>query len=207
MDLSRPYHGIATTLDGDVLAALAGTTRPSSGRQVARLARHGSQPAVNAALDRLVRQGLVHREHAPPAMLYTLNRAHVGFPAVEALAAMRIELLDRLRKLIAGWGLAAAHASLFGSAARADGGVDSDVDLVVVRPRGIDEEDERWRSQLDELRRAVPAWTGNGASIVELPEESLPDVVASNPPVLDSWRRDAVHLAGRSLDQLMGGHE
>jgi predicted nucleotidyltransferase len=204
MDLSRPYSAVAATVDGDVLIALAGTTRPSTGRQVARLVRRGSQPAVNAALDRLVRHGLVHRTAAPPALLYTLNREHVGYAAVEALAAMRTDLLHRLRELFAGWAVSAVHVSMFGSAARADGGIDSDIDLVVVRPSGVPEEDDRWRAQLSELTAAVCLWTGNPASIAELAEETLPRFLTTKPPVLADWRRDAVHLAGRSIEETIG---
>jgi predicted nucleotidyltransferase len=204
MDLTRPYSGIAATVDGDVLVALARTVRPSTGRQLARQVRRGSQTAVNQALERLVAHGLVHRQAAPPALLYTLNRDHVGYPAVEALASMRAELLRRLRELFARWEIPVVHASMYGSAARADGGTDSDVDLVVVRPRGVAEDDGRWEEQLGALREAVSAWSGNAASIVELPEDELPKLVASDLPVLSEWRRDAVLLAGSSLDEPPG---
>jgi DNA-binding transcriptional ArsR family regulator len=199
VDLSRPYSGIAPTVDGDVLVALAGTTRPLTGRQVSRLARRGSQTAVNRALDRLTAHGLVRREPAPPAMLYTLNRDHVGYRAVEALAGMRNLLLERLRGRFAQWAIRPVHASMFGSGARADGGVDSDVDIVVVRPRAVDEEDDRWQEQMSGLRTAVSAWSGNAASVVEMAEDELAGFVAANPPVLAEWRGDAVRLAGRSL--------
>lgn len=204
MDLSRPYSSIAATVDGDVLVALWRMTRPSTGRHVARLVQRGSQPAVNAALDRLVRQGLVERTSAPPALLYTLNREHVGYPAVEALAGMRSELLRRLRERFASWDVPALHASMFGSAARADGGIDSGVDLVVVRPRHVEEDEPRWQQQVSALRRAVSAWTGNAASIVELAEEAVTDVVARQPVALASWRDDAVELAGRPVAELLG---
>lgn len=204
MDLSRPYSAIATTVDGDVLVALAHTRGARSGRQLARTVRRGSQPAVNAALGRLVDQGLVRREAAPPAALYTLNRDHIGYPAVAALANMRRELFRRLREHLAGWAIAPVHASMFGSAARGDGDVASDIDLVVVRPRGIDEEDERWQEQLSQLAGAVRAWTGNVASIIELDERGVSEVAVSSLPALAAWREDAIELAGRSLAETIG---
>ena len=67
MDVSRAYSAVAQTVEGDVLMVLAGTTQPLSGRRVARLAQRGSVAAVAKALDRLVRQGVVLRQEAPPA--------------------------------------------------------------------------------------------------------------------------------------------
>lgn len=203
MDLSRPHTGIAATIDGDALMALVGADR-LTGRQVARLVRRGSQPAVNTALNRLARQGLVHRESVPPAMLYSLNRDHVGYPAVEALAAMRTEFLSRLRELLAGWETPAVHVSLFGSAARADGDADSDIDLLVIRPRGVVEEDEHWQTQLSRLADSVRAWTGNAASIIELEEGALSSALASGIPALVAWRDDAIVLAGSSVETVIG---
>jgi hypothetical protein len=203
MDLSRPYSGIASTVEGDVLVALAATTRPMTGRQVARVVRRGSQPAVNRALNRLAAHGLVNREPAPPAVLYSLNREHVGYAAVEALAGMRTELLRRLREQLVRWEIPAVHVSMFGSAARGDGAASSDVDLAVVRPRGVDEDDEQWQAQLGGLRDAVRSWSGNAASIVELGEETLANAAGADLPVLADWRRDAVQLAGRPLGEVL----
>lgn len=87
---------MVTTLEGDVLVALAGTTRPLTGRQVAGLVPRGSQKAVSVALDRLVEQGIVLRQEAGRAYLHVLNRDHLAAPAVEVLAGLRGELLARL---------------------------------------------------------------------------------------------------------------
>jgi predicted nucleotidyltransferase len=204
MDLSRPYSAISPSLEGDVLVALAASAAHMTGRQVARMVRRGSQPAVNAALERLVAQGIVLREAAPPAYLYELNDTHVGYPAVKALANMRAELLHRLRLLTRKWRVKAAHVSMFGSAARADGGSDSDIDLFVVRPRNVSAEDKLWSRDLSDLDEAVIAWTGNRASIVEVGEESLPLLHDENPSVLAALRAEGIHLAGAELADILG---
>src|SRR5213595_1475873 len=97
MDLSRPWALIRSPIDTEVLLALGGTTRPLTGREVARLVRTGSQPAVNTALRRLAAQGLARAEEAGSAFLYTFNREHLGAPAIELLAEIRSELERRLR--------------------------------------------------------------------------------------------------------------
>src|SRR5213592_1846777 len=96
MDLARPWGLIRSSIDTEVLLVLSGTTRPLTGREVARLVRTGSQPAVNASLRRLAEEGLVHAEEAGNAYLHTLNREHLGAPVVELLRDIRRELERRL---------------------------------------------------------------------------------------------------------------
>ena len=204
VDVSRPYSAVSPTLDGEVLVTLAGTTRPLSGRQVARLARRGTQRGVLGALHRLVEQGLVDAQDAGKAVLYTLNRDHLAYPAVEILAGIRTELIDRLRETIASWQVQPLHASVFGSAARGDGDTASDIDLFVVRPDEVDAEDPAWREQLDKLSASVRRWTGNHGAIAEA---STSDVVRLNrerPPVVDDLETDAILLVGVRTKDLPG---
>lgn len=203
MDVARPYSAVSPTVDGDVLVVLAGTTKPLTGRQVAQLARRGSQKAVSVALDRLVEHGLVLREEAGRAYLHRLNRDHLAAAAVESLAAMRSELLRRLREHIGQWVLAPSHASLFGSAARADGDTESDIDLLVARPGAVDEDDPAWREQLEGLAEAVHTWTGNHAGIIELSEGEFAALPAQRPPILDDLRAHGIDLAGEKLRQAL----
>lgn len=182
---------------------LAGTTRPMTGRQIARLVG-ASHEGVRKVLRRAADQGLVHREPAGRATMYALNRDHVAAAAVELLAGLRNEFVQRARGALADWYIQPVHASVFGSSARGDGDVDSDIDLLVVRPRGVQEENEAWRSQLDLLTSAVRAWTGNHASIVELPEEGLRGPGHPPPPVVAEVRRDAIDLAGKPVRELLG---
>jgi predicted nucleotidyltransferase len=183
-------------VEGEALVVLAGTTAPLTGRQIARLARRGTSPAVSAALDRLVEQGLVHRERAGRAYLHSLNRDHVAAPAVQLLAGLRSELLRRLRTGLRAFRPRPVHASMFGSVARGDGDTRSDIDLLVVRRADVGEDDPEWRRQLDAFREAVHAWTGNHAAIIELGEEELATVRIERPRVLDDLRADGIDLAG-----------
>jgi predicted nucleotidyltransferase len=207
LDVAFPHSAVSPTLEGDVLVVLAGTTRPLTGREVARLARRGTQPAVAAALNRLVRQGLVHREEIGGSFLHTLNRDHLAAPAVLVLAGLRTELLERLRAAAGDWEVQPASAALFGSAARGDGDVDSDIDLLVVRPAQVDEEEERWRMQIARLAEDVHAWTGNHASLIEVAEQDLPGLMDAHPPVLDSLRTEAIPLAGVPPGRLLPDRE
>ena len=203
VDVARPYAAVAPGIHGDVLAVLAGTTAPLTGRQIARLAARGTSPSVSAALDRLVEQGLVHRQVAGRAYLHTLNRDHVAAPAVQALAGLRGELLRRLRDTLAQWNPAPVHASMFGSAARGDGDASSDIDLLVMRPKGVDAEGAAWRDQVHALAESVLAWTGNHAGISEIAETDLATLRRKPPPVLKDVRAEGIDLAGVPVRSLL----
>lgn len=195
---------MAPTVEGDALVVLAGTTQPLTGRRVARLAQRGSVAAIAKALERLVSQGLVLRQEAPPAALYTLNRQHVAASAVETLALIRTELLDRLRQAFSTWSIPPVHASMFGSTARQDGDIDSDIDILVVRPARVDAEDATWTEQLHTLGGAILAWTGNHAGVIDFAEQDIGQMREENPPVLQDLRRDGIDLAGTPLHALLG---
>jgi predicted nucleotidyltransferase len=196
MDVSRPFTALSPSVDLDVLVVLAGSTVPRSGREIARRSAR-SKTGVQHVLDRLVEHGLVDRLDAGNASLYTLNRDHLLAPSVEQMAGARAELIRRLRAQILGWKIAPAHASLFGSAARGDGDLASDIDLLIVRPTPIDAEDEIWRAQIDALADFVLRSSGNHAGIVEVSEDDLPRLRKERPAVVAQVQEDAVDLAGQ----------
>jgi predicted nucleotidyltransferase len=204
MDLSRPWALFRSPIDMEALVVLRGTTRPLTGREVARLVRNGSQPAVNAALRRLAEEGVVHAQEAGNAYMYTLNRAHLAAPALEQMLGIRSELERRLRSAIAEWEIAPAHASVFGSAARGDGDTRSDIDLFVVRPARVSAENPRWRAQLERLSEDVYAWTGNRVGLSEVSTADVRRLGRERPPVVDELRRDSITLAGTATDELLG---
>ena len=149
MDMSDPFSTVCPTLDGPVLSVLAGFCRdPLSARDVARLVSRGSWSGVRKTLHRLAEQGVVRREEAGNVQLYTLNREHLAAPSIERLADLRGELIRRLTDSVHAWTISPRHASIFGSAARGDGDLESDVDLFVVRPAKINAENATWRQRL-----------------------------------------------------------
>src|SRR5919204_1322467 len=194
MDLSRPWAPIRSPVDMEVLRVLCGTTRPLTGREVARLVRAASQPTVNASLRRLSEEGLLRAEEAGNAYLNTINREHLAAPAVELLADVWAELERRLRDEIAGWQIAPVHLSIFGSAARGDGDTASDIDIFVIRTRDVPDDDPLWREQLGRLSDHVLAWTGNHAALSEVSETDLRRLRRERPPVVDELTHHAITI-------------
>jgi predicted nucleotidyltransferase len=176
MDFRHPLSIITPTLDGDVLAVLAGAEEEFTGRRIHRLLGHGSEHGVRKAADRLVDQGIVVRRQAGQAKLYGLNRDHLAASCIESLASLRAELIRRLRERVAAWRPPPHTVIIFGSVARAEARVESDLDLLVVRPAQIDEDEPRWQQQLADLERDATAWTGNEARIIEYGASDVADV-------------------------------
>jgi hypothetical protein len=141
-------------------------------------------------------------QEAGNVTLYSLNRRHLAAPAVDILVGLREELVRRLSDAITSWSVPAVHASLFGSAARGDGDVSSDIDLFVVRPRSVDQGDPTWRAQVDQLAVDVLAWTGNHAGIAEVGEAEIRAVRRSDAG--QSIRADGIALAGKPVDEVLG---
>jgi len=203
MDVTRPYTAICPTLDSEVLSVLAGTSRPLSGREVSRLVGRTSHTGVRAVLNRLSEHGVVDRQEAGRAFLFTLNREHLAAPAVTVLAGMRTELVRRLCHAIESWRIVPIHASIFGSAVRGDGDTTSDIDLFIVRPKDIDDDDPVWREQLDRLATSVRRWTGNHAGIAEIAEMEIPRLRGAEPPIVAELKEDAVLLFGSGVSALL----
>jgi hypothetical protein len=204
MNVSRPISAVSPSLEGEVLQTLAGTTRVMTGRQVAVMTGRSSHSGVLDALHRLADQGLVDRVELNRAFLFSLNREHLAANAVIALTRLRTKLVEELRREIAGWETAPIHASLFGSTARGDGDIHSDIDLFVVRPAAVDEEDRQWRTQADGLAAKIERWTGNRASIVDIAETEIARLRTKRPPIVDSLNSDAIPLGGSPIAPLFG---
>jgi predicted nucleotidyltransferase len=202
MDVSRPYAAVCPTLDGDVLRVLAGTELGLTGREVAAMAGRASHKGVLNSLHRLTAHGLVKRVPLNRAYLFALNRDHIAADAVELLMALRPKLFERIEEAIGSWEVPPMHASVFGSTARGDGGLDSDIDLLIVPPPGA-AGDERWQGQVDALRDQIETWTGNQANIVERSETQVAELVRQERPIVAELRSDAIVLAGRDVASLL----
>lgn len=94
---------------------------------------------------------------------------------------------------------------MFGSAARGDGDPESDIDVFLVRPREVEEDDEEWRGLVEFLAESIERWTGNDAGIVEFAESGLGKLRQRRPPVLRELDRDAIDLAGTPIRKLLAG--
>jgi predicted nucleotidyltransferase len=203
MDVSRPYAAVCPTLDGDVLRVLAGTTLGLTGREVAAMAGRRSHSGVLDSLHRLTKHGLVKRVPLNRAYLFALNGDHVAAEAVRLLMDLRPKLFHLIRGAIAEWLIAPVHASVFGSTARGDGDVESDIDVLIVRPPHVAQDEPRWQAQVDALGEKIEAWTGNLANIVERSEAELAELREQERPIVAELYSDAIVVGGCDLATLL----
>ncbi len=200
MNLSKPISSVIPSGHGAVLGVLARTERPLSGRTVAELTDgQVSRSRTNDVLSELTSAGLVLCEKQPPAKLYVLNRSHVAAEAIVALAQLRDRLLDRMRTRFEEWPLPPLAAWLFGSFARGEGDVRSDIDVFIVRPDTIDADDPRWTSQLDAFTADVTAWSGNGCSAIDYSNAEFVKMVDAAERIAADVRRDGILLSGSDV--------
>lgn len=223
MDLSDPTRAVTATLDGTVLAVLAVAGRPLTVGQVARQAVRGSEIGIRRSLARLVEQGIVRATWMGRNQVHELNREHVAAEVAVLLAGLRSELWRRLREELGSWRVRPLYAGVFGSAARGDGDVDSDIDLLLVHPPFVGESQPdtaepasspsvveavdsavlssgepdpalQWQAQTDRLRGLVLAWTGNPLQIVDLSFRDWRRPPTQYQPLLDEVRREGVQI-------------
>jgi len=167
MDLSDPTRSLSPTLHLVVLATLARTQAPVSGRGLARLLQgKASQRGVADALKHLVDHGLVIREDHPPSASFSLNRNHVAAGIAGLLGELKDALRQRCSAEVASWAQRPLWAALFGSIARGEGDASSDIDVALVVPDELDLNSPEWMDQLGQLAERVRSWTGNEASVV-----------------------------------------
>lgn len=207
MDLSDPISVVIPSLEGQVLRVLAHTTAPLSGSRIAELVTTGSNPGIRTALSRLVRHGTVLARRSGPSILYTANRDHLTWPAVEHAVQAADTLLDTLQVRIAD--LAQAHLgqfdagrttlALFGSVARGASTLDSDIDIVAVFPDNVDA--DTIEQLVDVVTASVERWTGNSCNVYDVTSSRLAQLIAANDPMIESWAAEARTFLGPDLRQ------
>ncbi len=191
MQLQHPFGVVTPTLDGSVLSVLALADQSFTGRQVHQLAGRGTEQGVRNALERLVAQGMVLRSQAGSSYLYELNRRHLAAPHVVGLATVRDELFARWRQLIEGWPLRPRAVVLFGSAARGEMQLDSDIDLLVV----VDEGTEELDGFIEQLQAETSAWTGNDARVLCVTASQ----VSPDEPIFAAAAEEGIMIVGDRL--------
>lgn len=170
MQLNQPFATVTPTLDGDVLAVLARADATFTTGQLHRVVPTASEDGIRRVLQRLAAQGVVLSERVGNAYAYRLNREHLAAEHFVGLANLMSAFLAGLTAHLDRWHPAPVYAAVFGSAARGTMTPGSDIDLLLVRPSGVD---DAWDGQVHALAETVSRWTGNDARPLVVDESDI----------------------------------
>ncbi|MFL6047527.1 MAG: nucleotidyltransferase domain-containing protein [Propionibacteriaceae bacterium] len=194
MLFSEPFGGVVPGVRGAVLAVLLRTDAPLTGRQVhALISDHYSLWTVQEALKALTQLGLVHTQTIGRAGVHTINEDHVSVPPLRALLDPIAALTEIVREAV---GNDVKAVILFGSIARGEASIQSDVDLAVIAPVG-------WDGSTD-VEDAVRARLGNDCDVLVFTPEDFTRLLDTGEPVAQEILADGVALIG-SIPRVTSG--
>jgi DNA-binding transcriptional ArsR family regulator len=201
VDFVHPIEAIIPGAQGRVLSVLTNTTAELNLRTIAELSGI-SQAQASRVLPELVELGIVERREVPPSSLFRLVTEHVAFRALRILAHATDTVFDEIGRLANGLPIPPVSIIVFGSFARGEARTDSDIDIVVVRPRDVDEDDPRWGAPVEEWRRRVRRLTGNRVELLELDVNEAASRLAGPGDLWNAIRRDGHVVHGAALEDL-----
>lgn len=185
MNMGEPFGGLIPGARGAVLAVLLRTGAPLTGRGVHSLvADSHSLGAVQQALRDLDQLGVVLTEPVGRAGVHQINESHEAIESLRSLASPVSMLTRVVREVVSG----VDAVILFGSVARGESDIGSDIDLVVVAP-------SQWDGRA-ELQRHVQERLGNGCDVMHLTRAQLELPPEQREPVVAEILRDGVWLLG-----------
>ncbi len=184
-----------------VLRALREASGGETGRAVARRAGVDPHSAFRALAD-LERTGLVSRRPVGRAHLFTLNRdrwlwREILEPAFRAEAAFRDAVFGRLRDALRG---KVASAVVFGSVARGEDGVESDIDLCLIVDGPAAKEPAHLRAVAAAL--AVEREFGRHVTTIVFTRAEFLRRLRAGDTLAASIRSEGISLTGRDLREL-----
>ena len=201
MDFAHPVAAVIPGVQGRVLAVLAETTAELNLRTLARLARVSTAQA-SRVIPGLVELGLLERREVPPSSLFWLNRENAAAQVVIELAQLRRTVLDQISAATLELPVPPVSVIVFGSFARDEADRWSDIDVVVVRPDEVDDDDERWNMGVAHWCRRVRSMTGNAVEVIEVNLSSAIEKLSSGDQLWEEIARDSVVVYGLSLNEL-----
>ena len=200
MDFTHPVESVIPGAQGRVLAVMAETTAELNLRTIAQLSEV-SVAQASRILPPLVESGLVERRDVPPSSLFRLAREHVAAGPLLVLSRARDVVITEMGIAAGALPMTPESVVVFGSFARGKADAQSDIDVVLVRPAGIDDSDEMWADSVEQWRNRIRQVSGNRIEVLEVGEEEVPRRLRSGQPAWIDIRREGVVVFGRPLGE------
>lgn len=201
MDFRHPIQAVIPGAQGRVLAALLGTSGELNLRTIARIAGVSIAQA-SRVLPGLVELGMIERREVPPSSLFRLVPEHLATRALLEVADARMTVLAEMGRAASRIRPLPVSVIAFGSFVRGDSEPDSDIDVIVVRPTGIEADNERWTQTVDRWRTDVSRLAGSTVEIVDVDAASVGPKLSGEAQLWLDVRRDGQVVFGQRLDEL-----
>lgn len=203
VDFKRPVEAVVPGAQGRILAVLVETSAELNLRTIARLS-DVSVAHASRVLPVLVKLGMVERRDVPPSALFRFVPENVASRAVAHLGDARRTVLGELGETASKLDPAPSSVVVFGSFGRGEADRESDIDVVVVRPAVLDEEDAEWRAGIDGWTDHAQRLAGNHVELLEVSDVEAARLLRSRKQLWLDIQRDGIVVHGRSIDDLRG---
>jgi DNA-binding MarR family transcriptional regulator len=201
MDFTRPVEAIISGAQGQILGVLCRTSAELTLSAIGKLSGV-SLAQASRILPGLVELGLVERREVPPASLFRFIEENVASRAIAALSRARQAVLDEFGRT-ADESLGARSVVVFGSFGRGEATAQSDIDVVVVRPADVGDDDDVWVDAIESWRQGARRLSGNRIEVIEVVESEVPRLLRSGQPMWSDVLAEGVLVAGTPLTDLM----
>jgi len=201
MDFVHPVEAVIPGAQGRVLAVLAETTAELNLSTLARLAGV-SVAQASRVMPSLVELGLVERREVPPSSQFRLIRENVAAQAIIDIARSRDIALSRIGAAASAFPVSPVSIIVFGSFSRGEADERSDVDVIVVRPDDVAEDDDVWATAVERWRNEARAITGNRVEVLEVSCDEVQSRLTSEAALWRDVVRDGIAVHGLTIDRL-----
>jgi DNA-binding transcriptional ArsR family regulator len=200
MNLAFPIETAIPSSHGPVLQQLATASHEVTGLQLAELLKgQVGKSRVYQVLEELEGTGLVDLKRVGASKLYSLNREHLVAAPVIELANLRHRFLEKLKTELHTWKPAPAAAFLFGSVAEGTAKINSDVDILLIRPDAVEANNPAWERQVFDFEVSIDRWTGNQAQIIDYSESEWKKLKSQSQNLVGQVRKNGILLFGNEL--------
>lgn len=145
---------------------------------------------------------MIERREVPPSSLFRLVPEHVATRALLQLADARAVVITEMGRAASRIRPVPVSMIAFGSFSRGDSEIDLDIDVVIVRPTGIDADDDRWNQTIERWRTTVSRVAGNTVEILDVDAESVAAKLSSGTQLWRDIHRDGQVVFGERLEAL-----
>lgn len=201
VDFVHPVQAVVPGAQGRILAVLAETTAPLNLSTLARLAGV-SVAQASRVMPGLVELGLVERREIPPSSQFRLIRENVAAQAIIELARSREAALSQIGSVASDLPVPPVSVIVFGSIARGDADRQSDLDVIVVRPDDVDDDDDVWATAIERWRSEAQAITGNTVEVLEVTQDEARTKLSGNAQLWRDVARDGTVVYGLTMNEV-----